>query len=121
MANYSPYPGLLWALVFLYLRSVEPLQLMPPLLLALTCRMPGAYPGRRTQAGKAPQGWSAALQTRKYEARAIESHDILDLMCAFGTVCDVDPAPPNQRASWGFESQDCRLAGRCADPGGDEA
>ncbi|CAJ1360373.1 unnamed protein product [Effrenium voratum] len=28
---------------------------------------PGAYPGRRTQAGKAPQGWSAALQTRKYE------------------------------------------------------
>eukprot|EP00438_Fugacium_kawagutii_P015485 Skav232946 [mRNA] locus=scaffold1860:38310:50658:- [translate_table: standard] len=28
---------------------------------------PGAYPGRRNPVGKAPQGWSAALQARKYE------------------------------------------------------
>ena len=32
---------------------------------------PGAYPGRRNPAGKAPQGWSAALQTRKYEEEAL--------------------------------------------------
>ena len=32
---------------------------------------PGAYPGRRNPASKAPQGWSAALQTRKYEEEAL--------------------------------------------------
>ena len=38
------------------------------LLLAVICHWPsGAYPGRRNPAGKAPQGWSAALQARKYE------------------------------------------------------
>lgn len=38
------------------------------LLMAVICHWPsGAYPGRRNPAGKAPQGWSAALQARKYE------------------------------------------------------
>eukprot|EP00434_Breviolum_minutum_P021276 symbB.v1.2.018771.t1/scaffold1497.1/size115462/11 len=34
---------------------------------------PGAYPGRRNPAGKAPQGWSAALQARKYEMHEEEA------------------------------------------------
>mmetsp|Transcript_13026 Transcript_13026/g.14123 ORF Transcript_13026/g.14123 Transcript_13026/m.14123 type:complete len:106 (-) Transcript_13026:192-509(-) len=34
---------------------------------------PGAYPGRRNPVGKAPQGWSAALQARKYEEEALTS------------------------------------------------
>eukprot|EP00439_Symbiodinium_sp_Y106_P060412 s1985_g8.t3 len=37
---------------------------------------PGPYPGRRNPASKAPQGWSAAMQSRRYEEEALAPVDI---------------------------------------------